>query len=372
MKILRVITKIKVGGVEVGLLEEIKLILKMDGIRYYIVVLEGEGDSCFSELNSMIKQEFTQDEADKVQILYLNSSVSKLLFNFSKFYFFLKNIKPDFVISSLWKSHFIILPFRIFFPIVKRNQFVPFFHSSSYAHSTDKFVSKLAYTFSQKQIYDSFSTKSLYNNNNNNNNNSDVVMFNFNSNYSGEIVENSIPYKFVFVGRLHAVKNIPRSLLFLSTLRDLGVSFIFNVYGPDEGELTKLIELVSQLKLTESVFFHGSIKPELTANVLSEHDFILQTSEREGMAASVLQAMQLGVVPIVTPVGQIPSYCKDGENSFFVRSECDDKKIFTKIFSLYDDGVMLNFRKNVQKSVYNIPTFEEGFKTILTGKFKSQ
>jgi glycosyltransferase involved in cell wall biosynthesis len=48
------------------------------------------------------------------------------------------------------------------------------------------------------------------------------------------------------------------------------------------------------------------------------HSFYLQTSEEEGMALSVVEAMQLALVPIVTPVGEIGSYCADGQNSVIV------------------------------------------------------
>ncbi len=35
------------------------------------------------------------------------------------------------------------------------------------------------------------------------------------------------------------------------------------------------------------------------------------------MAISVIEAMQAGLVPIVTPVGEITGYCSDGVNSVF-------------------------------------------------------
>lgn len=33
---------------------------------------------------------------------------------------------------------------------------------------------------------------------------------------------------------------------------------------------------------------------------------------------SVLEAMQLGLVPVVTPVGEITRYCRDGENGILI------------------------------------------------------
>jgi glycosyltransferase involved in cell wall biosynthesis len=54
-----------------------------------------------------------------------------------------------------------------------------------------------------------------------------------------------------------------------------------------------------------------------------EGSFYLQTSLQEGMAMSVVEAMQLGLVPVVTPVGQIATYCRDGENSILVGDDDD-------------------------------------------------
>ena len=36
---------------------------------------------------------------------------------------------------------------------------------------------------------------------------------------------------------------------------------------------------------------------------------------------SVVEAMQLGLVPVVTPAGEIANYCRNGENSIFIEDE---------------------------------------------------
>jgi len=41
------------------------------------------------------------------------------------------------------------------------------------------------------------------------------------------------------------------------------------------------------------------------------------------MAMSVVEAMQLGLVPVVTPVGEIASYCTDNQNSIIVKHDED-------------------------------------------------
>jgi glycosyltransferase involved in cell wall biosynthesis len=47
----------------------------------------------------------------------------------------------------------------------------------------------------------------------------------------------------------------------------------------------------------------------------------LQTSLYEGMSMSVIESMQMGLVPLVTPVGEIGAYCKQGMNAVIVESD---------------------------------------------------
>src|SRR5690606_29152265 len=61
--------------------------------------------------------------------------------------------------------------------------------------------------------------------------------------------------------------------------------------------------------------------------------FFLMTSSAEGMAVSVVEAMQLGLIPIVTPVGEIPRYCAGGENAILVH---DDGEAVAEIISLLE------------------------------------
>lgn len=65
--------------------------------------------------------------------------------------------------------------------------------------------------------------------------------------------------------------------------------------------------------------------------------FYLQTSDLEGMAMSVLEAMQLGLVPVVTPVGEIASYCRHQENSLLITS---DRQAVDDILGLLNNSRM--------------------------------
>ena len=69
------------------------------------------------------------------------------------------------------------------------------------------------------------------------------------------------------------------------------------------------------MELGNKVVFAGPMTmPEISA-ATAEASFFLQLSKQEGMAMSVVEAMQLGLVPVVTPVGAIKEYCRDEENA---------------------------------------------------------
>lgn len=55
------------------------------------------------------------------------------------------------------------------------------------------------------------------------------------------------------------------------------------------------------------------------------------------MAIAVTEAMQLGLVPIVTDVGEIAHYCKDGKNSIYY-----DNNVLDKVMNLINNDVKYN------------------------------
>jgi glycosyltransferase involved in cell wall biosynthesis len=95
----------------------------------------------------------------------------------------------------------------------------------------------------------------------------------------------------------------------------------FLVIGPDGGEQQGLQHLVHGLGLDGCVEFFGSMMREQIFATVAEASFYLGTSRYEGMAMSVVEAMQLGLVPVVRPVGEIARYCVHGVNALFIRSE---------------------------------------------------
>ena len=67
--------------------------------------------------------------------------------------------------------------------------------------------------------------------------------------------------------------------------------------------------------------------------------------------------MQLGLVPIVTPVGEIQNYCKHGHNALFVESKVDVVGEILEIIE--DESRYLELRKRAIETWIDKPLYAE-------------
>jgi glycosyltransferase involved in cell wall biosynthesis len=64
---------------------------------------------------------------------------------------------------------------------------------------------------------------------------------------------------------------------------------------------------------------HGFLTQEATFTLLKTADFLLLPSRSEGFPKVVAEALNFGCLPIVTAVGSVAHYIRDGENGFLVQ-----------------------------------------------------
>jgi glycosyltransferase involved in cell wall biosynthesis len=126
---------------------------------------------------------------------------------------------------------------------------------------------------------------------------------------------------FIFWGRIHPVKGLDRALRIFAEVLKQQPAARFWIIGPDGGVLQATQEQCKSLGLMDKVFFLGAATLDEIADHALKATFYLQTSQFEGMAMSVVEAMQMGLVPVVTPVGEISSYCSHGVNALIVKSD---------------------------------------------------
>lgn len=231
-------------------------------------------------------------------------------------FFTLLHHKPDVLVCSLWRSMPVGILYKLLFPRVK---FVCFLHSALPLHIVDKILNSVGMLLADAIWADSGMTltarapkylasrKPLR-----------VISF-----ILEKIVPQTLPANapvFVFWGRLDYMKGIDRSLSFFSAIYKSRPDASFYIYGPDGGEAKNFQALAEKLGISEAVHFMELTSIDEIQSVASNYSYYLLLSRREGMAMSVVEAMQLGLVPIVTPVGEIANYCKDDVNAVVVEN----------------------------------------------------
>jgi len=220
---------------------------------------------------------------------------------------------PDLVVASLWRSAIVLILLKLLRPDVRTALFL---HSPDKGHAVDSLINFGAMYLADSIWADSAATL-----------NSRVPL---RLHGKGAVISFLIRHRplpeigvpspsFVFWGRLHRHKGLGRALEIFAAIRGTAADAHFTIIGPDGGVEADLRAQIARLELEDSVSIVGPQRQEEISAAAREASFYLQTSVDEGMALSVVEAMQSGLVPIVTPVGEIARYCRDGENAVVVR-----------------------------------------------------
>lgn len=300
MKILHVIPQFKNGGVETAVMSAIDDLNK----RHQFKILTIEKSSTPKQNKSLM-------------------SLDSKFYSFYLFYKFIRLVfkeKPDLIVFSLWKSNVLAL---ILYPFLKTNvlsiRTATIIHNSRYAHFADKLFTKIGIALADDVFFDSEASK---------------MFTQSQMKIRGEVLSfktkkyQGVPraldkecLKFIFIGRLTKLKNVDKAILFIRELKRLGLNVYFDIYGPDEGDVDRCMETIKYNDLGQCIKFKGEISNDKVFNILKDYDFFLQLSSVEGMAMSVVESMQTGLVPCVTNVGQIKSYVTHLQNGFLFEAD---------------------------------------------------
>jgi glycosyltransferase involved in cell wall biosynthesis len=240
--------------------------------------------------------------------------------------------KPDLLIVSLWRSCIAGLLVRLFRPSTRM---VVLIHNSVDAHALDHVFTRWAMKLSCAVWADSDASVSQRFPDTPK---SSITILPFLTDHLHPLLAANLAQpvpRFIFWGRLATQKNLARALGLFHRIWKNRPHARFTVIGPDAGQLMQLEARSPELGLASAVRFLGA---QSFSDILEEartHAFYLQTSTHEGMAMSVVEAMQLGLVPVVTPVGEIARYCRNEVNAVFLE---DDDKSASAILNLLDDA----------------------------------
>ena len=103
--------------------------------------------------------------------------------------------------------------------------------------------------------------------------------------------------------------------------------------GPEEASLR---QLTNELGLSSQVEFLGWVDESGKADLLTIGDVFALTSYNEGLPMALLEAMSVGLPPIVTRVGSVPEAVSTGVEGFLVTPGNIDE-IANSLMELYDD-----------------------------------
>lgn len=263
---------------------------------------------------------FSNDDIFK-EVSGPNVKLNSLQFYINGFNYLLQK-KPEVIISSLWRSSIISLTYVLYRKIILREniKFIIFLHANEFAHVVDRLVTSISFYLSDEIWCDSLATKNNLLKKERFINKSKVISFftKVKHNHPKNIERTN---NFVFWGRLAKQKRVDKAIKLFYRINKKAPDSLFYIYGPDRGELKDLKKLVEKLNLADKILFMGDKSPDDYPEEALSSKFFINTSTHEGMAIAITEAMQIGLVPIVTPVGEIANYCKDSYNSIYYDEE---------------------------------------------------
>lgn len=356
-RLVYVLHDIRLGGVEVALLSAVPALYERFSLT--VVVLGEVDDELMAHLPGEVRQAFKVLGIPTWAYPFKVSGVAR----------YVVSLKPDILVSSLWRASWVGAN-------VKRGmagvRFFPFVHATKYFHRADAYFTRRALLRADCVLVDSASTSAFVKKSNPGITCIRTVSFlthptpQANPSRGKAVTLGSRPVRFLFMGTISKVKAIPRVIDFIVSLRKAGIPAILDLYGREGGAIRDVRNCIQSHQLEEYISYKGPVHPEKRTGIFLEYDFYIQFSESEGMAMSVAEAMQNGLVCIVTPVGEIPSYAKDGASALFVDSDLSMKHAVQSIVNMVGDPVLYaGFSDKSHDSFVGRPTYGESLISCL-------
>ena len=270
------------------------------------------------------------------------------------------NDKPDFLIVSLWKSCLSAIVIRCFRPKIK---IILFLHLPESVNFLDYFFTFITSRMASQIWGDSTTTIENRTKELNVDENVRKKTISF---LAYKLRPNSYQlYKpnFIFWGRIANVKRLDLAINLFYKISEEIEDAKFTIIGPDCGELTYLKKLRDSFNLRNKIQFLEPIAIFKIKELAKDYLFFLQLSEMEGLGMSVMESMQLGLIPIVTEVGEIKNYCINDKNSIIYKDLNSTKiKIINKI---KNPNQLKLLHQNSALTWANEKTYREDFKSCL-------
>jgi glycosyltransferase involved in cell wall biosynthesis len=121
---------------------------------------------------------------------------------------------------------------------------------------------------------------------------------------------------FLFMGKIHESKGLNDIFDAFERLKKDDIDFKFLLCG--DGPLKESIVPQFEALLKNRFEYWGVVSGQRKLDAIQSADYFLLPSWFEGLPLSLLETMAAGLIPIVTNVGSIGFFVKNGENGIFV------------------------------------------------------
>jgi glycosyltransferase involved in cell wall biosynthesis len=355
LKIVHVVSSFEQGGVQTGILYSIKEL--REKFDYTVLVYTADN-------------EWLKDFPDEIKSNIIIIGSSNMFIASLKAFKILSKMKPDVVVSSLWKSVPVATVYKVFNPKIC---LCGFYHSCATIHFVDSFFLWLLAKLQDMSLADSNAT-SRFIEKNFGVKQPVIVPYLFDFTIPPKTKSfDPLEIKIAYFGRLTKLKGIERAILFCKLCKEAGINFQFDIYGM--GDTEKYNNVIANNGLNNEVKIKSLLPLNEVQSTMQKYDFLLQLSNFEGMALSVVEALSCGLVPLVTPVGEIEHYTKDGVNAIWLDRDFDQSLhlLVKKLLNVLDNPeVYQKLSIAASQTFKNKKKYTESFTFGINDFFKSK
>lgn len=130
-------------------------------------------------------------------------------------------------------------------------------------------------------------------------------------------IENS-ELRVVTTARIHPRKHIPDLVDAIAILLDKGVDVSLDIYGPDEGDVDRILKKIEERNLGNAIKYRGALSYTEIRNVLREYNTYVLPSRHEPFPNSLLEALASGLASICTEECGLAPYIVEGKAGLVV------------------------------------------------------
>ena len=159
--------------------------------------------------------------------------------------------------------------------------------------------------------------------------------------------EDSIPLTIGYLGRIAPTKGMDYLLQACCMLKESQIPFCLKIAGAEELEGQYLPQFSNQLG--NMFVYAGIVSGEKKKSFLQSLDVLAMPTFFEGLPMSLLECMCYGAVPVITPVGSIPTVVTDYQNGLFIKAE-DAESIVDAITYLHTNRDKLKLMSSAARN----------------------